>query len=101
MCPTGVGAGGERTMMVIMKSGHTREEFDGVMRRLEEVRFSGHPIGGAERTVIGVVGIAYPELGCDLETMPGCDSTVRTTSRSKLCSRESKPADPVIDITGG
>ena len=42
-------------MMVIMKSGHTREEFDGVMRRLEEVGLSGHPIEGAERTVIGVV----------------------------------------------
>ncbi|MBF6599927.1 MAG: 3-deoxy-7-phosphoheptulonate synthase [Dehalococcoidia bacterium] len=87
-------------MMVVMKAGHTKEEFDGVMRRLEEVGLSGHPIEGAERTVIGVVGIVYPELGDDLETMPGVENTVRISSPYKLCSREFKPADTVVDING-
>src|SRR5437764_13866895 len=100
MCPTRSGLEESERMMVIMKSGHTREEFEGVMRRLEEVGLSGHPIEGAERTVIGVVGIVYPELGDDLETMPGVDSTVRISSPYKLCSREFKPADTVIDIYG-
>ncbi len=87
-------------MMVIMKTGHTRQEFDGVMRRLEEIGLKGHPIEGAERTVIGVVGIVYPELADDLETMPGVDSTVPISSPYKLCSREFKPADTVIDVNG-
>ncbi len=87
-------------MMVIMKAGYSQEEFDGVMRRLEEVGLGGHPIVGAERTVIGVVGIVYPELGDDLETMPGVDTTVRISSPYKLCSREFKPADTIIDING-
>jgi 3-deoxy-7-phosphoheptulonate synthase len=87
-------------MMVIMKSGHSREEFDGVMRRLEEIGLAGHPIEGAERTVIGVVGIVYPELADELEVMPGVDSTVRISSPYKLCSREFKPMDTVVDING-
>lgn len=87
-------------MMVVMKSGHSRDEFDGVMRRLEEVGLSGHPIEGAERTVIGVVGIVYPELSDELETMPGVDSTVRISSPYKLCSREFKPADTIVDVNG-
>ena len=44
-------------MMVIMKPGHTREEFDAVMGRIKEVGLDGHPIMGVERTVIGVVGL--------------------------------------------
>src|SRR5581483_1251556 len=87
-------------MMVIMKPGYSREEFDGVMRRLEEVGLSGHPIEGAERTVIGVVGIVYPELADDLETMPGVDSTVRISAPYKLCSREFKPADTIVEVRG-
>ena len=87
-------------MMVIMKPGHTPDEFDGVMRRLEEVGLAGHPIEGAERTVIGVVGIVYPELGDDLETMPGVDSTVRISAPYKLCSREFKPMDTIVDVNG-
>ncbi|MHB8377664.1 MAG: 3-deoxy-7-phosphoheptulonate synthase [Dehalococcoidia bacterium] len=83
-----------------MKSGHTRDEFDGVMRRLEEVGLSGHAIEGAERTVIGVVGIVYPELSDELETMPGVDNTVRISSPYKLCSREFKPADTIVDVNG-
>ncbi len=86
--------------MVIMKPGHSRDEFEGVMRRLDEIGLAGHPIEGAERTVIGVVGIVYPELGDELETMPGVDSTVRISSPYKLCSREFKPADTVIDVNG-
>jgi 3-deoxy-7-phosphoheptulonate synthase len=87
-------------MMVIMKSGHSREEFDGVMRRLEEIGLAGHPIEGAERTVIGVVGIVYPELADELEVMPGVDSTVRISSPYKLCSREFKPMDTIVDVNG-
>jgi 3-deoxy-7-phosphoheptulonate synthase len=85
-------------MMVIMRTGYTREEFDGVMHRLREVGLDGHPIEGAERTVIGVVGIVYPELADDLETMPGVDSTVRISSPYKLCSREFKPDDTIVKV---
>ena len=77
-------------MMVIMKPGHTREEFDAVMSRIKEVGLDGHPIIGVERTVIGVVGLdrEHPELADDIEVMPGVEGTVPISSPFKLCSRE-------------
>jgi 3-deoxy-7-phosphoheptulonate synthase len=89
-------------MMVIMKPGHTEEEFRAVMTRIKEVGLDGHPIVGVERTVIGVVGLdrEHPELADDIEVMPGVESTVPISSPFKLCSREFKPADTIVDVNG-
>ena len=89
-------------MMVIMKPGHTREEYEDVMSRIKEAGLNGHPIFGVERTVIGVVGIerVHPELADDLETMPGVESTVPISAPYKLCGRELKPDDTIIDVNG-
>ncbi len=89
-------------MMVIMKPGHTSEEFDAVMHRIKEVGLDGHPIRGVERTVIGVVGLdrEHPELADDLEVMPGVESTVPISSPFKLCSREFRKDDTIVDVNG-
>ncbi len=89
-------------MMVIMKPGHTREQFDEVMSRIREDGLEGHAIVGVERTVIGVVGLdrLHPELADDLEVMSGVDSTVQISSPYKLCSREFKNDDTVVDVNG-
>ena len=85
-------------MMVIMKKGHSQEEFDTVMRRLDEVGLKGHPIVGVERTVIGVVGRIYPELRDEMETMLGVEDTVPISVPYKLASREFKPEDTVARV---
>jgi 3-deoxy-7-phosphoheptulonate synthase len=92
----------ERPMMVIMKPGHTREQFEDVMNRIREVGLEGHPIVGVERTVIGVVGMdrPYPELADDIEVMPGVESTVKISSPYKLSSREFNAADSVVQVGG-
>jgi 3-deoxy-7-phosphoheptulonate synthase len=89
-------------MMVIMKPGHTKDQFQHVMDRLKEVGLSGHPIVGVERTVIGVVGLdrLHPELADDLETMAGVESTVKISSPYKLSSREFNPSDTIVDVNG-
>jgi 3-deoxy-7-phosphoheptulonate synthase len=89
-------------MMVIMKPGHTPEQFEDVMKRIREVGLDGHPIVGVERTVIGVVGMdrLHPELADDLEVMPGVESTVKISSPYKLSSREFKPDDTIVDVNG-
>lgn len=88
-------------MMVIMKQGHTQEEMDAIMRRLEERQLTGHPIIGVERTVIAVVGHIYPELRDEMETMPGVEETVRISVPYKLASRETKQEDTVVKVRGG
>ncbi|MEX2158316.1 MAG: 3-deoxy-7-phosphoheptulonate synthase [Dehalococcoidia bacterium] len=85
-------------MMVIMSSGHTQEDMDGIMARLHEVGLNGHPIIGVERTVIAVVGRIYPELADELETMPGVASTVKISTPYKLASRQTKADDTIVRI---
>jgi 3-deoxy-7-phosphoheptulonate synthase len=89
-------------MMVIMKPGHTGQQFEDVMKRIEEAGMTGHPIVGVERTVIGVVGTErmHPELADDIETMEGVETTVRISSPYKLSSRELHPEDTVVDVRG-
>ncbi len=89
-------------MMVIMKPGHSTEEFEAVMARIKEVGLDGHPIVGVERTVIGVVGLdrEHPELADDIEVMAGVESTVPISSPFKLCSREFKSEDTIVDVNG-
>ena len=85
-------------MMVIMTQGYKQQEFDAVLRRLEELKLTGHPIIGVERTVIAVVGHIYPELGDELETMPGVEDTVPISAPYKLAGRETKQEDTVIKV---
>ena len=89
-------------MMVIMKPGHTREQFEDVMNRIREAGLDGHPIVGVERTVIGVVGMdrLHPELADDIEVMPGVESTVPISSPYKLSSRELNRDDTIVDVNG-
>lgn len=89
-------------MMVIMKPGHTREDFDAVMNRIKAVGLDVHPIIGVERTVIGVVGLdrEHPELADDIEVMPGVESTVPISSPFKLCSREFRKDDTIVNVNG-
>ncbi len=85
-------------MMVIMKKGYSQEQFDDVMRRLEDIGLNGHPIIGVERTVIGVVGRIYPELRDELETMAGVEDTVPISVPYKLSSREFNPESTVVRV---
>ena len=85
-------------MMVIMKSGHSQEEMDQILARLDEVGLKGHPIVGVERTVIAVVGSIYPELADELETMDGVANTVPISSPYKLAGIETKPEPTVVKV---
>ncbi len=89
-------------MMVIMKPGHTRQQFEDVMNRIKEVGLDGHPIVGVERTVIGLVGLdrMHPELADELETMEGVESTVKISAPYKLSGRELQPADTIVNVNG-
>src|SRR4051812_50098226 len=56
---------------------------------------------GEERTVIGVIGTAFPDdLLETLEVLPGVDRVTRITRPYKLASRDFKPSDTVVDAGG-
>ena len=87
-------------MIVVMKPHSPPDEIDGVLRRVSELGLSGHLVEGEDRTVIGVVGQVYPELGPMLETLPGVDEIVRISKPYKLSGRELQPDDSVVELGG-
>ncbi|MGI8554656.1 MAG: 3-deoxy-7-phosphoheptulonate synthase [Dehalococcoidia bacterium] len=87
-------------MIVVMKQHTGDSDIDGVLRRVEELGLSGHLIRGEERTVIGVVGRTYPEVGQMLENLPGVEEIVPISKPYKLSGRELHPEDTVVEVAG-
>jgi 3-deoxy-7-phosphoheptulonate synthase len=87
-------------MIAILQQGHSQQELDGVLNRLEELGLRGHPIQGVERTVVAVIGQVFPELMDELGSMPGVTEVVRISKPYKLSSREVKPDNTVVDVNG-
>ena len=85
-------------MIVVMKQGSPDAAIDGVLQRVEELGLAGHLIRGEERTVIGVVGRTYPEVGQMLENLPGVEEIVPISKPYKLSGREWHPQDTVVEV---
>jgi 3-deoxy-7-phosphoheptulonate synthase len=81
-------------MIVIMRTGYTQQELDGVVARIHEAGLRTHLSIGDNTAIIGVVGVPIPpELKQDLEVVAGVEEVLRVTKRYKLPSREYHP-DP-------
>src|SRR3954468_6069507 len=84
-----------------MESESTDQQVADVVRRLEEMGLSAHQSVGSERTVIGVIGVGFPnELPELMEVMPGVDHVARITKSWKHASREFKPTDTIVTVGG-
>ncbi len=85
-------------MIVVMKTGATKEQVAGVRKVVKELGFKDHPILGDERSVVAVLGHVYPELVDELGVLDGVDSVVRISKPFKLASREVNPFNTVIRV---
>jgi len=85
-------------VLVVMKRDATKEEIDGVVRRIGELGLTATPLPGAERTAIGTFGVAAREYAEQLESLPGVAEIVLVSRPFKLSSREVHPADSVVRI---
>ena len=89
-------------MIIVMKTGATRDQIDPVVNRVQEIGLSAHLIDGEERTIIGVVGLPLPPTLEELfEVMPGVDRVVRITKKFKLTGWDFHPQKTVIDLGDG
>jgi 3-deoxy-7-phosphoheptulonate synthase len=79
----------------------TKEEIEHVCDRIREFGYKVHSIQGAERVVIGAVGIGdvTPCLE-SLEAAPGVESAVRISAPYKFVSKEFKKERTVIPVNG-
>lgn len=87
-------------MLVVMKTDCDEKEIDNVLKNIKESGLNGHLSRGAERIVIGVVGVdpVMPDLREVLELLPGVEEVVPITKPYKLCSREFQPKNTVIKV---
>jgi len=79
----------------------TKEEIDAVCERIQEFGYKIHTIHGAERVVIGVIGVGdvTPCLE-SLEAMPGVEGAVRISAPYKFVSREFRKEQTVVRVNG-
>lgn len=90
-------------MIVVMRSGCTREEVEEVSAHLEELGFQTRPIFGVQKTIIGAVGAPDIDKYGAAEQMRAYDSVedVHFVGKPfKLVAREAHPEGTVVDIGG-
>ena len=87
-------------MIVVMKTGSDEKQIKRVMDRITELGLAGHLSKGTERTVIGVVGQIYPEVGDMLELLTGVEEVIPISKPYKLASREFQHNDTIVQVGG-
>jgi 3-deoxy-7-phosphoheptulonate synthase len=87
-------------MIISMRLHATKQEIDHVCERIRDFGFRVHSIEGAERVVIGVVGVGGDVTACleSLEATPGVERAVRISAPYKFVSREFRQERTVIRV---
>jgi 3-deoxy-7-phosphoheptulonate synthase len=87
-------------MIVVMKMKARQEDIDAVIQRVEEAGCQVHPIVGADRTVIGVIGDGRVVDRRQIGRMNGVENVMPITKPYKAASREFKPEDTIFSVGG-
>jgi 3-deoxy-7-phosphoheptulonate synthase len=85
-------------MIIVMAPGHSDEEFQAVLDRIEALGYRSHVIYGVERKVIGCVGHEDKTPLAALEQMPGVENAIPILKPFKLASAEWKREPTVIHV---
>ena len=87
-------------MIIIMNRDVTEKQIETVVAKIRDYGLDANISRGTERTVIGAIG---DERKLDQEmfdSLPGVEYSMHIVKQYKIVSRESHPADTVIDIRG-
>lgn len=91
-------------MIVNMSAQATEEEINHVIERVRECGYQAHPIRGAERTIIGAVGMSgNGEHRSTLEALRaarGVEDIIPIAQPFKLVSRQLRHERTVVDVGG-
>src|SRR2546421_1719849 len=90
-------------MIVVMADRATREQIEEVEQRIRDWGYGVHPIYGAERTVIGAVGVPEADKAGYMEQLESLDYVERVIAiirPYKFVSREYHPAGTVVSVRG-
>ena len=85
-------------MIIVMKSGVTREHVEEVIERLKQEGFSVHLSEGVEKTIIGAIGDKSRLESLAIEAYPSVEKVVSILRPYKLAGREFHPQDTIVQI---
>lgn len=87
-------------MIIVMRNHFTKDEVNGVLKKIEEAGLRYHLSEGEQKTIVGVIGDKKNILSLQVQSLPGVEKVVNITEKYKLVSRDFKEEDSVIDIGG-
>ena len=88
-------------MIVVMQQGASKEQVEGVVQRVRDMKLKDNVIVGEQLTVVAVVGDDRFKDKTTFEAMPGVDKVVPILSPYKRASREGRPGKSVIELYKG
>ncbi|MHB1292211.1 MAG: 3-deoxy-7-phosphoheptulonate synthase [Sulfuricella sp.] len=87
-------------MIIVMSSGATEQQIDGVVKKIREAGLDANISRGTERTVIGAIGDERKLEQEYFEALPGVEQAMHIVKPYKIVGREWHKQDSVIDIKG-
>ncbi|CAN5609393.1 3-deoxy-7-phosphoheptulonate synthase [soil metagenome] len=88
-------------MIIVIRAHSSKEQIAEVISEVEKLGYTPAPIHGASQTVVAAIGDERTHRDLEsLSALPQVESVLRVQKRFKLASRESHPADTVIDADG-
>ena len=87
-------------MIIVLKPHATETQIKHIVTKVKSLGLKPMISQGSERTIIGVIGEEDILRIQPLEVFPGVEKVIPVLSPYKLVSREFKPADTVVDVSG-
>lgn len=88
-------------MIIVIRPHTSKEQIDQVIREVEILGYTPAPIHGATQTVVAAIGDERTHANLEsLTALPQVESVLRVQKRYKLASRESHPANTLVDVAG-
>ncbi len=84
-----------------MKPDASPEEIAGVVRVIEEMGYTAHPVPSATRTAIGITGNQTSVDASRFAYLPGVADTIRVTKSYKLTTLDFHPHKTVVRVGSG
>src|SRR4051794_28885285 len=88
-------------MIVVIRPGTPRPQIDEVIAEVQKLGYDPRPIFGTEQTIIAAIGDerTHPTLE-SLTVLPQVERVLPVQKRHKLVSRESHPANSIVNVDG-
>lgn len=88
-------------MIIVIRPHASKEQIAEVIAEVEKLGYTPAPIHGAAQTVVAAIGDERTHANLEsLSALPQVESVLRVQKRFKLASRESRPANTLVDVAG-